>query len=472
MVVPFGSSVVSTVPSLSANSGIYFLRTMVPASACYHIGKNVQMTSPRTLVTGGTGRVGIGGRRALARRRAGRRGRRAPRRRPVDRGGRPGPRVRAGRGARRPRVARPRRRRRVRAEAGGRGDGGGLGRRVRRHRRRGGSSSPRRRRRTCARARGPWSSSRTSRPTEPWPSFAPHCAAKAAQAMLDPRARARAGARGARLRPRARPGRGRARPGGAPSGGDCARPHRHARRRRRRRSSTWPARGSLPGRPWSSTAVACCNPGPRTLRNRRRWSSSWTGQRSVLRHAARNASIERRRDAEPTDGELIEQVGDGDRDAFDALYGRYTRPIFGLALRRLGNREQAEDASRTRSRRSGARPRATTASRGPGGAWLYTVARNAIVDACASAARRRRSRRRSPPPRRPARAGRGGWLAWRVHRRSASCPSERPVLELAYWGGLSQSEIAEFLNIPLGTVKTRTRSGLSRLADLLEEELG
>jgi RNA polymerase sigma-70 factor, ECF subfamily len=48
---------------------------------------------------------------------------------------------------------------------------------------------------------------------------------------------------------------------------------------------------------------------------------------------------------------------------------------------------------------------------------------------------------------------------------------ERPVIELAYWGGLSQSEISKFLDIPLGTIKTRTRSALARLADLLEEEL-
>ena len=58
-----------------------------------------------------------------------------------------------------------------------------------------------------------------------------------------------------------------------------------------------------------------------------------------------------------------------------------------------------------------------------------------------------------------------------MHRAVDDLPGpEREVLELAYWSGLSQSEIAQFLDIPLGTVKTRTRSGLARLADLLEGE--
>jgi RNA polymerase sigma-70 factor (ECF subfamily) len=54
----------------------------------------------------------------------------------------------------------------------------------------------------------------------------------------------------------------------------------------------------------------------------------------------------------------------------------------------------------------------------------------------------------------------------------ASLPEhERIVLELAYWSDMSQSEVAAFLGIPLGTVKTRTRSGLRRLNDMLEGEL-
>jgi RNA polymerase sigma-70 factor (ECF subfamily) len=72
----------------------------------------------------------------------------------------------------------------------------------------------------------------------------------------------------------------------------------------------------------------------------------------------------------------------------------------------------------------------------------------------------------------PADQAEQSWVAWRVHRALEELPErEREVIALAYWSGLSQSEVAEFLAIPLGTVKTRTRAALQRLADILEGDL-
>ena len=188
---------------------------------------------------------------------------------------------------------------------------------------------------------------------------------------------------------------------------------------------------------------------------------------------AKAATIEDVPDRGPTDGELIERTSEGDRDAFEELYRRYTRPVLSLALRRLGDPGRAEDALQEAFaaiwRSSGSYDR----QRGQGGAWVYTIARNAIIDA----ARRRPEApveahdEASSEPGPPDRAERS-WLSWRVHRAIEELPeSERVVIELAYWRGLSQSEISASLGVPLGTVKTRTRNGLGRLAGLLEEEL-
>lgn len=174
-----------------------------------------------------------------------------------------------------------------------------------------------------------------------------------------------------------------------------------------------------------------------------------------------------------TDGDLLGRIGSGDRDAFEELYRRYSRAVLGLALRRLGDRGRAEDATQEVFAAVWRSARSYKPSRGAGSSWLFAIARNAIVDGF----RRRPEPVAEPPDSPSAEAGpleqtEAGWVSWRIHRALETLPEhERPLIELAYWSGLSQSEIAEFLHVPLGTVKTRTRSALARLADLLEEEL-
>jgi RNA polymerase sigma-70 factor (ECF subfamily) len=172
-----------------------------------------------------------------------------------------------------------------------------------------------------------------------------------------------------------------------------------------------------------------------------------------------------------TDAHLIERVAVGDRDAFAELYSRFARPVLALAIRQLGDNGRAEDAAQETFAAVWRSARSFRRERGSGSAWLFAVARHAIID---------RARQRIEPvaevPEAPA-ADAGpeervehSWLAWRVHAALERLPErERLVLELAYWSGLSQAEIASYLDVPLGTVKTRTRAGLARLAGLLDE---
>jgi RNA polymerase sigma-70 factor (ECF subfamily) len=181
--------------------------------------------------------------------------------------------------------------------------------------------------------------------------------------------------------------------------------------------------------------------------------------------------------AEPTadtpDGELLVRIAERDRIAFETIYQRYVRSVYGLALRRLRDRQRAEDAVQetfTAVWRSAASYRP---ERGPAAPWLYAIARNAIVDRLRSRAEPV-SEAPDLPSLEPGPADRAesSYVSWRIHRALEDLTAkEREVVELAYWSGLSQSEVAEYLHIPLGTVKTRTRSALAKLADLLEGEV-
>jgi RNA polymerase sigma-70 factor, ECF subfamily len=192
------------------------------------------------------------------------------------------------------------------------------------------------------------------------------------------------------------------------------------------------------------------------------------GQLRPRRELSRRHSV-----ASAGDGELIQRTGERDREAFEELYRRFARPVLGLALRRLRDRGRAEDAAQDTFAAIWRSASTYRPERGPGAPWLYTVARNAIVS---------QSRIRFDPAAEgidsasdrpgPSEQAESDWVSWRLHRTLEELPEhQRTLIELAYWTELSQSEIAEQLNIPLGTVKTRTRRALARLAELLEQEL-
>lgn len=176
----------------------------------------------------------------------------------------------------------------------------------------------------------------------------------------------------------------------------------------------------------------------------------------------------------PSDADLIARVAEGDRVAFAELHRRYARAVFGLALRRIRDRGRAEDATQETFAALWRSAATYDPARGAGAPWLFVVARNAVTDvlrktpeAAVDVGREEASDEAGPDQRAEA-----DWEAWQVHRAvEGLSDTERPLVELAYWGGLSQSEIAAYLGLPLGTVKTRTRAALGRLAHALEKEL-
>ena len=172
----------------------------------------------------------------------------------------------------------------------------------------------------------------------------------------------------------------------------------------------------------------------------------------------------------------LRRVHGGDESALQELYDRYCPLLYPVALRILRSSADAEDAVQQAWLQVWKSAGSYDPRRGVVAAWLLTVARTRALDLYRSLASRRRAEGRDEAapqvaPADPAADAAQGQVGARVRRALGTLTAEqRRVLEIAYFEGLSQSEVAARIGAPLGTVKSWTRQGLMRLKELLPEE--
>lgn len=185
----------------------------------------------------------------------------------------------------------------------------------------------------------------------------------------------------------------------------------------------------------------------------------------------------RRQHAHLSDEALVALVARGDEAALAELYDRVGRVAYGLAFRVLRDERLAEDAVQEGFLGVWRSAAAFRAERAKASTWILTLVHRRAVDLV-----RREERRRAEPLTDEAAARFGevesstdeaAWLRFereRVQGALAQLPDvQREALELAYYGGFSQSELADRLGVPLGTIKSRMFAGLARLRELLDE---
>lgn len=187
---------------------------------------------------------------------------------------------------------------------------------------------------------------------------------------------------------------------------------------------------------------------------------------------------------EASDAELMTLLAAGEQWPMEVLYDRYGRLVFSMVVKILHNQDRAEDIVQEVFMRVWRSAHSFQASRGNFVNWLLGIAHHrAIDDLRRQGGQRRRAvfvddedaLRSAPDP-----ASGPAEAAWIAHKRLAvqsamrELPAEqRQAIELAYFGGLTQREIAAQTGTPLGTVKTRMRLALQKLRTSLEaEELG
>jgi RNA polymerase sigma-70 factor, ECF subfamily len=177
--------------------------------------------------------------------------------------------------------------------------------------------------------------------------------------------------------------------------------------------------------------------------------------------------------AQLTDVEVLQAVARGDEQALGQIYDRYRVILFGLLVRILSSREEAEDVLQDVFLQVWRRAGDFDENRGRPFTWLVTLARSRAIDRLRSRAARERLAVASAQDSSEEISDAAN-DAFKSEQRNlvanalAQLPDEQKrTLMLAYFDGLTQSEIADRLGAPLGTVKTRMRSGMTKLRELL-----
>ncbi len=170
------------------------------------------------------------------------------------------------------------------------------------------------------------------------------------------------------------------------------------------------------------------------------------------------------------DAVLLQRIAQGDRDAFMELYQRYANLVYSMALRVVGDSQTAEEITQDVFMKVWQKGALYDGSRGRFSTWLLSVTRFTAIDRLRY--EKRRPAADSAPrdtilPRelRHLSADHTRWEQGQQLRMLIEQlpPEQREVVELAYFGGLTHRELAEHLDLPLGTVKSRLRLGLNKL---------
>ena len=172
-----------------------------------------------------------------------------------------------------------------------------------------------------------------------------------------------------------------------------------------------------------------------------------------------------------SDEALVALAARSEHSALAELYDRYGRPAYGLALRVVRDESLAEDAVQEAFLTVWRTAARFVPEKGKASTWILTLVHRRAVDVV-----RREQRRRADSLDQAPEPGSGGadeeaWLRLQRERVQAALrqlpDQQREALELAYYGGFTQSELAERLGQPIGTIKSRMFTGLTRLRELL-----